>query len=115
MRFTMLGLNLAGHSLLGLVFCEIVFEEELLTEKDEIKFYVYEELNWYKICEKDSKNKLDEHKKSPEYGAEIEFLSQIENHPWRTWAPEDAKVFVVPVMWAYRQSLRFCAKFGFNG
>ena len=82
----------------------ISYKDEILTENSVIKFYVYDDLNWYKMCAKDKNNKIQEHKKSPKYGAEIEFLEQIENHPWRTQNAEEANVFIIPVMWSYSQS-----------
>ena len=77
-----------------------------------IPFYIYNETSfqWIENCTKNAENpyikiynkthpkpSLEAHL-TKQHGNDIRFIKQLSNHPWRTYDPHRAEMFVIPVL-----------------
>jgi len=74
-----------------------------------VLFYVYNSsvYQWLESCKLDPNNQLEKHKKF-KHGDDVLFAEQIKNHPYRTFDPTEAKIFVIPIIFGYLYRYQNC-------
>ena len=90
----------------------IHFFENLDAEETSIinfKFFIYDDpvFQWWNNCTKDT---YLEYSYGHKHGDDVLFYPSIKDHPMRTYSPEKAEIFVIPIMpsWLNRQ---YCESF----
>ena len=78
-------------------------------ENERVPFYVYNSsvFQWLENCKLDPKNRLEEHKQF-KHGDDVLFAELVKNHPFRTFDPNEAKIFVIPIIWSYLYKYQNC-------
>lgn len=97
--------SLMLHSRKGLTDRE---KRQIEMEKRRIPFYVYdfEETNWYASCQRTypwMDYSLPENLEKQWYyhSDDFIFIQRILNHPWRTYNPNKAQVFILPTLFSF--------------
>ena len=83
-----------------------------VTQNSKIPFYIYNDTSfqWIENCTKSAENPLypEYNRKHPrpsleshfkkQHGNDLRFVKQLSNHPWRTYDPHRAEIFVIPTL-----------------
>lgn len=64
--------------------------------KNRIPFYIYEsthDTDFFNLCDP---HDLQNHS-TDQNGDDLQFIYHLQKHPWRTWNPQQAKIFIIPL------------------